>query len=925
MSIYAYAKREQALDHLAKGGIVLEPPTDKKGPFAKVSENATAYNLSPEILAEITGKLTTEQKAFVDAMQRYLSTDMGNKGNEVSEALYDVKLFTEENYFPLRSSSAYMARVKDQQKGEVRIKNSGFTKATTPNASNPIVMQPFMEVWSEHVSDMAMYHAFTLPLEDFYRVYNFKTAADETSEIESVNKRIQNVYGKAAIDYIDTLLRDINGGARGDKSFTAAARAFSKFKKASVMASASVVVQQPSAIARAFNYIPVTYFIGPKVNADTHDRVWDELKKYAPIAVIKEIGSFDQNAGKRTVDWIGQKQYGTFMEKVGAFFTDNGFRDDAFGYLAGKADEITWCAIWEASKRMAQDTSKLQGEALLQKAGEIFTETVVNTQVYDSVMSRSQLMRSKDGMAQMLTAFMGEPTTTLNMLYDAVLQGKRGDYGYAAKTIGSVTASIALNAALVSFVKAARDDDEDESYWEKYMAAMFSAFRDGIDVRQMIPYVRDLVSLGKGFDVERTDVSVYSDVMTAWNKLMNAREEDEATAKEYIDLLANFGNLLGIPATNLIRDGRAVRNVIAGMDEKSTAAGIRDAIREGWTGERKSDGQQLYEALMAGDTKQIERVTGRYETQKEADADVRKYLREADSRIAEAALARFEGRTAEYDRIINEIIDEGKLDRNVVVGAVRAEEEKLEERVPGETKISSLYAQSDLVEAISDGEYGIAKKIKDDIVSTAVANGKTKAEAERQFKSNASSAAKTAYMDGKIQKSTAISVLKNYSGKSPEDASDVVKAWDFEKKNGWIYEDRSTEYKDGKITRSQLKTAMTTFGGMKSDEAEISIKAYDWQMDGVEGEYNSVLSMVKKYEEGGLKGYGISRDIWVKAYNDYNDTKGEDANGDGKTDTNSKCKNVMPKINALPITAEQKTKIALQFWSAKTVNSYKLW
>ena len=939
MSIYAYSKREQALDHLAKGGIVLQPDMDKKGAFAKVSENATAYNLSPEILMEITGKLTAPQKAFVDAMQRYLSTDMGAKGNDVSMELYDVKLFNEENYFPLRSAKAYMPRAKEQAEAPVKIKNSGFTKAVTPNASNPIVMQPFMEVWSEHVNDMAMYHAFTLPLEDFYRVYNYGVRGDGEISAESVTATIQNIYGGAATKYIDTLLRDVNGGARVESSFGVVNRAFSKFKKAAVMASASVVVQQPTAIARAFAYIPANYFVGEKMTTENQMKVWDEVKKYAPIAVIKEIGSFDQNAGKRTVDWITQRKYDGFGEKAKAFVTDSDFRDDVLGYGAEKADQLTWCWIWQAAKRMVAQTTDLRGEALRQRAAEIFTEAIVNTQVYDSVMSRSQVMRSKSGLDQMITAFMGEPTTTLNMLYEAyVLEGARnGNYKRAAQLVGAVTSSVIVNALVKSVVTASRDDDDEKTWLEKYISDFASSSVGGLlRVDQLIPYARDIGNIViDGYDVERSDVSIYNDLVQVVEKLWSV-EESEEIAGAAVDVVATFANFFGIPGTNIIRELRAIENVygMATGGEKNTMIGFENAIREGLIGgvsrrldNRKANNQQLYEALMAGDTKQIERVTGRYETQKEADADVRKYLREADSRIAEAALARFEGRTAEYDRIINEIINEGKLDRNVVVGAVRAEEDKLKESNPStEIKASSLYTANDLVKAMKDGEFPLAGRIKDDIVLVAQQNGKTANEAERDFKSDVSEATKAAYMNGSINSAKAKSILEKYAGKKSDDSADILKAWEFERINGWIYDDKGVEYKDGKITRNQLKTAMVSFGKMTSEEAELAAKAYDWQMDGVEGEYNSVLSMVKKYEEGGLKAAGISKDIWYKAYTGYNDTKGVDADGDGKTDAYSKVEGAMEKINALPITAEQKTLIAMQIWESKTtINNYKLW
>lgn len=70
MSLYAYSKRNQADQHLAKGGFVFDSDTvykDKvKGiPVEKKIRTATAYNLSRESLGEIISTLTPEQKAFL--------------------------------------------------------------------------------------------------------------------------------------------------------------------------------------------------------------------------------------------------------------------------------------------------------------------------------------------------------------------------------------------------------------------------------------------------------------------------------------------------------------------------------------------------------------------------------------------------------------------------------------------------------------------------------------------------------------------------------------------------------------------------------------------------------------------------------------------------------------------------------------------
>ena len=44
------------------------------------------------------------------------------------------------------------------------------------------------------------------------------------------------------------------------------------------------------------------------------------------------------------------------------------------------------------------------------------SEIVDQTQVVDSVLHRSQIMRSQDKLVQMATAFMAEPTKSYNLL-----------------------------------------------------------------------------------------------------------------------------------------------------------------------------------------------------------------------------------------------------------------------------------------------------------------------------------------------------------------------------------------------------------------------------------------------------------------------------------------------------------------------------
>ena len=703
MSLYAYSKRgDQAKDHLKNGGFVFDGLTEvKRKTKAGITvtyqlKDATAYNLSDEILGDIISKLSEEQKAFADVMQDYLSTTMGEKGNEVSLELYGVKLFKEKNYFPLKSAPQFLERAREQAQGDVKIKNKGFTKETTPKARNPIVLTSFMDVWAGHVNEMSMYHAFTLALEDFHRVYNYKTPASETLDSESVISFLENAHGAASVSYIDQLIKDLNGGARSDPRETFAKALMSRFKKTAVMGSLSVVVQQPTSIIRAmalvdakyFGVAPITRGVIKAFNIKKHKALWAEVKKYAPVAIIKEMGYFDTGMGKSSVEWLkGEK---TFMDKV----------DDVLSKAPAVADELAWISIWEAVKRETASknpTLKTNSEEFLKLAGERFTEVITKTQVYDSTLSKSSNMRSKSAFMNMWTAFMAEPTTTINMVADAF---RKGNKKYAAKVLGATVGSVALNAALVSLVYAMRDDDEDETFTEKYLSRVTTEFIDGINPVTYIPFFKDVWSIMQGFDIERADMSLITDligtIQTASKTLSKDTsdmddEELKAHMKEVSEALWGIvdsaSSLAGIPVKNIRRDSKGINNLFKtlGRDMDTTFGSLMDNITEDlqsstpiWNWAKKeSKGDKLYDAIISGDTAYVDRLKSGYKDESTINTAIRKALRENDPRIKEAAKAVVNGKGSDYSRLVNEIVNEGNFERKIVTGAIAAEVEKM--------------------------------------------------------------------------------------------------------------------------------------------------------------------------------------------------------------------------------------------------------
>ena len=865
MSLYAYSKREQAHDHLLKGGFVFDGSTevqvDHKGIKVNyLNRSAKAHNVSMEILGEIVGKLTAEQKAFVDEMQDYLSTTMGGKGNEVSLQMYGVKLFNEKYYFPLRSASQYMERAKEadlkKEQGQISIVNSGFAKATTPKSSNPVVLSGFMDVWASHVNEMSMYHSFVLPMEDFRRVYNFSSPNTEDGRSISVNSVIYDAYGKEATDYIDQLYRDLNGGAVSDPRETPAKALMSKFKKAAVFTSLSVVVQQPSAIGRAFAIVDPKYFIGGKVDNKRHKALWAELKQYAPVAVIKEMGYFDTGMGKSAQDFINGKEYNTLKEKAVALATDENYRDELLSKGPALADELTWCAMWEAVKRETKAKNpdmKVTSEAFLTAAGKRFTEVITKTQVYDSVLSRSANMRSKSAFMSMWTAFMAEPTTTINMVEDALRKCKQGNKKYAARTLGAVLSSVVLNSLLVSLVYAMRDDDEDETFLEKYVQSFTTEMLDGINVITYYPFLKDIWSALQGFDIERSDMSLITSLTEAMTKLVKIYSKDtDGMDEEELDAyskslkeawwgLADYVTALaGIPVKNVRRDINGAFNVFktittdwSGRD--TTWGSLLDKVWGdvknsipivGWLPDSTA-ADKLYKATVSGDTTYQKRLESAYETRAEVDSAIRKGLRANDSRIWEAAIAWNSNDLETYKSIASEIIGEGHFSQDNVVLAIRAEASAmLETESSTESKAKSLFTAEKFAVAISQGNGTMAAYIKADIIKTAQTNGKTAAEAKKSFASSAKSSLKEMFLEGSITESQVVKALTGYCDMIKDDASELVKKWKFEESYGFAYGNREEQFLAGEISAAALKKQIMSVEGKSEEEAEAMIASY---------------------------------------------------------------------------------------------------
>lgn len=657
MQLLATAQREQSNNgqtskHLCLGGVVIDTEVMKNALKENGKKNAEvdkilnslrsrAVQITFEDVKVVESLLTEQQKGYMKDMVDYLSTQCAAWGNEVTMKLYGYRQFLETNYFPYASSDVFLA--KDPARADNTIlKSASFTKSLQKNASNPLMLSSFTDVALQHIESMCNYNAITVPLDTLNKMFNYQVKGADGQAITSVKSEITNKFGNQAVKYMQNFITDLNVGIRGDQRDSVLNSLNSKFKKSAVLANISVVLQQPSAIFRGLRDIDGKYYL--KASKYYSKNNYEECKQYAGVAVIKEMGRFDTGMGVKNTSWLSNES--TFREKL----------DDKLGAAAGKADEVAWSFLWSAVKAEIADTTDLKvgSDEFLTKAGERFTQLVNETQVYDSVLVKSQNMRSK-GLLGAITSFAAEPTLAVNMLVNSYVdfkEGKKGSSKRLARTVMSLLVTNIVNSALKSLVTAARDDDEEKSYIEKYLGDLVSNSLGELSLFAKIPYLRDLKSLYDGYDIERQDTAVFADLIEA----IKATGSETKTPLEKTRKLAEaIANIFGVPLKNVLRDAEAIartlwnfafdditdengkKKPVFHFGEETTADGIKVSMLEGisennilkpwhidgFDYSKSGEYNRMAKALKKGDEKTYQKSYNRLTKDGAEDSDIR--------------------------------------------------------------------------------------------------------------------------------------------------------------------------------------------------------------------------------------------------------------------------------------------------------------
>lgn len=746
MSLYCLSRRKQALGHLLGGGI---RPADieltaniKDKVLKKTEKQDTHYHLTDERLGQLLGLLTDEQREIAQKMQKYMTEQGATWGNEITMARWGYRAFTEENYFPLTTDREDRpARADDASEGSLyRLQNISATKPLTQNANNAVMLYSIFDVYADHMADMAKYNAMVLPILDAQKWYNYKEGhKNEAGQVSTwtVQRTLTQVYGRDANRFVIQFLKDLNGvkenGARGEGL---AKKMISNYKRAAVAANLRVALLQPTAYVRASAVLDAKYLTRAFGERTSTKEATAEMLARSGIGLWKSMGMFDTDVGRSIRDQIKGK--GSAVESL----------VDKTMVLAEKGDSITWARLWRACKLEVADKQHLSGEQLLDATAKRFREVIYRTQVIDSTMTRSHMMRSGSTFAAIFTSFMSEPTVSYNLIMTASEKIWEDTKKYGAKmavkrnwkTAGRAWQAYILSAVASAMVEALADAWRDPGD-DKDTVKLLNAFRDnlGSDLNPLnkLPGLRDIFSIFEGYDTNRTDMAAVSNLNKAiaiWKETIQLSDGtiDKATDTTYHGNMTIYGKvyktaqalsqLSGLPVSATMREAQALWNNTVGR----WAPGLKQKT---YDNEKQRLIQKAGTAMWNGDKDAWQDAYAALEQYMLADG---KSKREAESAVYS------EMRKAVKDSYLAGELTETEA-RQKLVDFLGSDAEKAAQQVTS-WKNGSEFAKE------AGFEYGEMR---------------------------------SAYETGRIQKSEAVRLRQKYGGETQDEAESKVRYWDF--------------------------------------------------------------------------------------------------------------------------------------------------
>lgn len=545
----------------------------------------------------IEKSMTDYEKKWIEKADYFFNTFCRDNLNETTLELYGFKKARVQKYFPIHADKDYLDVAPEGLKMDATLENMGFLKSRTGFSKNPVYLEDMTRVIQRQLDSVSRFCGMAIPLRNFKKVYS----ATYGGYAESVRKTIEKNYGAHAVNYIEKLITDLEGGTKG--TATVADKIFNGLRGNT--AAAVLTLNLPVTVGQAASYptaaaemdwpsLAKAFFRGGRNNWVFSAADRELIAEYTPLLWYRNQGNSTTELGdiQSRSTWYGSNKAVSKIKHFGLDWIQSmdtatvGRLWYAAQYYVNshnpelKADFDKYNKLQNLNEHQKEEFQKNK-DAYYSKVAEVFNKVVENTQPDYTTMQRPDILRSNNALVKQMTMFMTQRLQNFNIVYDAAAElicysrdAKRGLNGVTKEDVKekskrfvravvsqmAATATLVAGKAVCNFllhnVKGFRDDDDDitaesiaNTLKDQFIESLCANIVGGSELYSLI---NSIVSDKYYYGIQLSALSSVTDMATHLKNLTDAADSGDSNkiTKQIWNLVDDVSKVFGVPVAN---------------------------------------------------------------------------------------------------------------------------------------------------------------------------------------------------------------------------------------------------------------------------------------------------------------------------------------------------------------------------------------
>lgn len=893
-----------------------------------------------------------------------------------------------EDYVPIHRDGTTVWTDIRESDGAFNLENSGFLQERTENRNAVLLTDFFTELGSQRDA-IARYYGYVQAQKDFNRLWKTRLPGVGRSINSMIAAKFgtgNTGLGISGVDYVENYIKDIGGGR--DKSGGLFSLFYGASASATLSLNPRVAVSQLASIPTAaavvgWKNMGVGFWKGlgtalstEKMNDLAQKNVYF-FQRYRGNGGITEIADMQTGSGmwQKIAKSKGGKALLNWCQNMDVFATST---------MYAMAEEAVKSRGMKSGDGGFEKAVNEMYTDIIRKTQPNYTITERSEMLRDSRAGAKIFSMYKTQPNQNLNILMQAAGTLSKVSRDfkagvggvtaADVRRAKTDFVNAgtAVVVGGNLMFVLVRTGvnlIMGQVAGYRDDETNEVTSDAVLEGMFKEFLSSMSGMfllggQAYDILNSTVSGESYYGLSDNAIKTVGDLTEKSVKLFQKIKEGCAEFGDYEKTAGALLTAMGVPYSNAKRFAEAYRHWAQNLEKSSlwnyseeytTGANYRNRFLEAYrAGDQEACGNSLAALAALSDAPNQRRIASEVRSgfqssfrekflQGEITADEVKdifanYL-DAEPEDTERMIAGWNGQLetgftldAYQNRYLKGEIGTEDYIRYLTEyqGKARQEAEKAELRLRCERDTG--YAYDELKETYLDGDI-TASQAERWMAEYGQEEEPQKKRKEYDFEKETGYAwadRRDAFLSGGVSGEQMKKWLADIEGRRDYDADNYLRDLEFERDNGFAYNQKLEQYVAGKISREQLKKVLTTRGNMYDAEADREIVAYDYIKNHPDTKLglSTAYSYTRKIDKWDytIETSGITEEQFLSFRDQKAACNGTDNDGDGRRDSGSVQAQILPIIDAMPITEEQKDTLwYFCGWSSRTLKRKAPW